>query len=349
MFPLLVSLLLCPTCPEMHAQRAIHSATRLADGRVLIAGGMIRNHDVLATAELYDPATRQFTSTGEMPEPRMSQTATLLKDGRVLLAGGYSGDGRIYRSALLYDPTTGRFTPTGGLAVPRAEATATLLPDGRVLIAGGVDASSEVATQSAELYDPVTGRFTPTGDMSVARAYHVASALPDGRVLIAGGEPDLQHTLGSAEVYNEATGKFMPVGDMTEPRRKAAAAVLSDGRVLIVGGSGNDDGRAKSRTAEVYDPATQKFHRTGDLHEARYKLAHALVPLDDGRVLVAGGGAGFEVYDPARGVFAPVTGGLSAARYYSTATALGGGRVLIAGGYGDDAGDSARMAYVLAM
>jgi Galactose oxidase, central domain/Kelch motif len=352
MFPLLVALLLrglCPTCPAMHAQRAIHSATRLANGRVLIAGGMIHNHAVLATAELYDPATKQFTSTGEMPEPRMSQTATLLKDGRVLLAGGYSGDGHIYRSALLYDPTTGRFTPTGGMAVPRAEATATLLPDGRVLIAGGVDAPSEVATQSAELYDPASGRFVPTGDMAVARAYHIAAPLGGARVLIAGGEPDLQHTLNSAEIYDEASGTFVPAGDMMEPRRKAAAAVLSDGRVLIVGGSGNDDGRAKSRTAEVFDPATQKFHRTGELHEARYKLAHALVTLDDGRVLVAGGGAGFEVYDPTRGVFTPVTGGLSAARYYSTATALGGGQVLIAGGYGDDAGDSARMAYVLAM
>jgi hypothetical protein len=235
------------------------------------------------------------------------------------------------------------------MAVPRAEATATLLPDGRVLIAGGVDAPSEVATQSAELYDPASGRFVPTGDMAVARAYHVAAPLRGARVLIAGGEPDLQHTLNSAEVYDEATGTFTSIGDMTETRRKAAAAVLPDGRVLIVGGSGTEDGRAKSRTAEVYDPATRQFHATGELHEARYKLSHAVVTLDDGRVLVAGGGAGFEVYDPARGVFAPVTGGLSAARYYSTATSLGGGHVLIAGGYGDDAGDSARMAYVLAM
>jgi hypothetical protein len=134
-----------------------------------------------------------------------------------------------------------------------------------------------------------------------------------------------------------------------EPRRKAAAASLPDGRVLIVGGSDNNDWRALSRTAEVYDPATRTFRATGELNVARFKMGHAVVTLDDGRVLVAGGGAGFEVYDPARGAFTPVSAGLSAARYYSTATALGGGRVLIAGGYGDDAGESARMAYVLAM
>src|SRR5579862_2601315 len=55
MFALFAALLLCPTCTQMHAQRAIHSATRLADGRVLIAGGMIHNRAVLATAELFDP------------------------------------------------------------------------------------------------------------------------------------------------------------------------------------------------------------------------------------------------------------------------------------------------------
>ena len=349
MHALLFALLFCPTCTQMHAQRAIHSATRLADGRVLIAGGMIHNHGTLATAELFDPATGQFTATGVMPEPRMSHSATLLKDGRVLLAGGYSGDGRIYRSAILYEPATGRFERTGEMAVPRAEHSATLLPDGRVLVAGGADAPGEIATQSAELYDPATGRFTPTGDMTMARAYHVAAPLHGARVLIAGGMPDLQHTLSSAEIYDESTGTFTSIGDMTEARRKAAAATLADGRVLIVGGSGNEDWRSKSRTAEIYDPTTRTFRTTGELHEGRFKIVHSVVTLDDGRVLVAGGGAGFEVYDPARGQFTPVSGGLSAARYYSTATALGGGRVLVAGGYGDDAGESARMAYVLAM
>ena len=349
MFPIFVALLLCPTCTQMHAQRAIHSATRLADGRVLIAGGMVRNHDVLATAEVFDPSTGQLTTTGNMPGPRMSHSATLLEDGRVLIAGGYVGDGRIYNTALLYDPKTGQFSPTGSMLSPRAEHSATLLPDGRVLIAGGAVCPEERATQSAELYDPATGRFSRTGDMSVARAYHVAATLGGGRVLVAGGEPDLQHTLSSAEVYDEATGTFTAVGSMAQVRRKAAAATLADGRVLIVGGSNNDDWRGKSRTAEIYNPATRTFQATGELHEGRYKIVHAVVTLDDGRVLVAGGGAGFEVYDPARGEFAPVIGSLSAARYYSTATALGGGRVLITGGYGDDAGESARMAYVLAM
>jgi len=107
MHPILVALLLCPTCTQMHAQRAIHSATRLADGRVLIAGGMVHNHAVLTTAELYDPTTGAFIATGAMPAERMSHSATLLKDGRVLLAGGYSGDGRIYQSALLYDEKPG--------------------------------------------------------------------------------------------------------------------------------------------------------------------------------------------------------------------------------------------------
>jgi hypothetical protein len=343
MYAITFALLLCPTCTPMHAQRAIHSATRLADGRVLVAGGMVHNHDVLASAEVFDPVTRTFAVTGSMPEPRMSHTATLLADGRVLLAGGYSGDGRIYRTA------TGQFSPTGDMTVARAEASATLLPDGRVLVAGGATTLQDAATRTAELYDPKTGRFTPTGNMSVARAYHVAATLSGGRALIAGGEPDLEHTLASAEIYDEQTGTFATVGNMMVARRKAAAATLPDGRVLIVGGSGTGDWHAMLQSAEIYDPAARAFHATGSLHVARFKLAHAVVTLDDGRVLVAGGGLGAEVYDPAIGQFTPVSGGVSAARYYSTATSLGGGRVLVAGGYGDDARESAQVAYVLAM
>lgn len=104
MLPILFALLFCPTC-----QRANQTATPLTDGRVLIAGGMIRNHAV-ASAELYDPRTRTFSPTGSMPAPRMSHSATLLKDGRVLISGGYGDDGHTYNSALVYDPKTGTFS-----------------------------------------------------------------------------------------------------------------------------------------------------------------------------------------------------------------------------------------------
>jgi hypothetical protein len=334
----------CPTCAQMHAQRAIHTATRLSDGRVLIVGGMVRNGDPLASAEIFDPASRSFQSTASLPEPRFGHTATLLATGQVLIAGGYTGQTTVLASAVLYDPLRGTFVPTGHMAVARAEHRATLLPDGCVLITGGED--HDVATPTAELYDPATGRFSSAGSMSVARAYHVAAPLGGGRVVVAGGGPDLHHVLSSAEVFDETTRTFTRVGDMTEARRKAAAVTLADGRVLVVGGADTRDWSAPSTTAELYDPARQAFEPTGALHTGRFKLTNAVTILPDGHVVVAGGGAGVELYDPASGHFS-VLSTRWPARYYSTATPLSATSVLLAGGYGYGGGDSEAGANVL--
>jgi hypothetical protein len=313
---------------SMAEARGMHTATRLADGRVLIAGGGpvswldTNTGSYLTTAELYDPATGTFSPTGRMTSAREDHTATLLADGRVLLVGGNDLGSHAVASAEIYDPRTGTFSPTGSMAIPRGFHTATLLPDGRVLIAGGdsaawVDAGPYLAT--AELYDPRTGTFSPTGSMAEGRAYHDATLLRDGRVLMTGGvtygggDARGLTSLASAELYDPKTGRFSPTGSMTDGRVYHAATLLADGRVLVAGGC--HDGRVYANnphflaTAEVYDPATGTFSRTGSMAEGRTWQAAAA--LADGQVLVTGGYgdvvplASAERYDPATGTFGP--------------------------------------------
>ena len=172
---------------SMSTSRTRHTATLLADGRVLVVGGWNAAGWVkLASAEIYDPATGRWSTVGSMTAPRDSFSATRLADGRVLVAGGWEGGGiGPDPTAEVFDPTTGTFTKTGSMHEPRGFHTATLLPDGRVLIVGG--SSSAPTPRQAELYDPGSGTFEQTAPLGTEREQQSATLLLDGRVLIAGG------------------------------------------------------------------------------------------------------------------------------------------------------------------
>jgi hypothetical protein len=78
----------------MNTARDFHTLTTLADGQVLAVGGAptsdqsVMNTNILA-AEMWNPATEQWTTVGSMSVPRQyHQTALLMADGRVLVAGG---------------------------------------------------------------------------------------------------------------------------------------------------------------------------------------------------------------------------------------------------------------------
>jgi hypothetical protein len=250
---------------SLTTSRSGHTATLLADGRVLIAGGATLKNGtttVLASAELFDPRTGTFGPTGSMSTPRILDTATLLADGRVLVVGGInptSGVSSSIGTAELYDPRTGKFSPTGSLPTPRLGHTATLLTDGRVLVAGGDNISNGVpiSLASAELFDPRTGTFGPTGSMATVRFVQSAARLVDGQVLVVGGSDDLSggpNALASAELFDSRAGTFRPTASMTAARVNFTATVLVDGNILITGGDSLDQGVQTSyATAELFE------------------------------------------------------------------------------------------------
>jgi hypothetical protein len=315
---------------SMLEPRADHTATLLSNGKILIAGGMRRNQDFYRWAELYDPATGKFQSTGAMNIARVGHMAVLLRSGKVLIAGGWVGYGPT-DTAELYDPATGKFTPAGKMTHKRGDASATLLSNGDVLITGGADHLSPGGVAAAEVFYADTQTFEAVGPMHDGRVSHTSTLLSDGRVLITGGRGD--SVTASAELYDPKTRRFVPTGSLLVARYKHTAGLLPDGTVLIAGGSDERDWHGTLSSAEIYDPRSGKFTTAASLNAGRFKLPQAAVQVGSGQLLIAGGSKRVETYDPRLGKFLVASGQLTGDWHFMSETPLKDGRVLLAGGY----------------
>jgi len=323
----------------MGTARLLHTATLLANGSVLIAGGTDRTV-VLSSTEIFDPASGLFTLSGEMHTAREWHTATLLNNGNVLITGGGDFASPSFSTAELYTPGTGAFTATGSMVIARSAHTATLLPSGKVLVTGGWDVTGNVLLNTAELFDPTTGTFKlTTGTMGYARAHHNATLLGNGKVLITGDQVQ-------AELYDPLTQTFVAAGSTCIPSQEGTATALSESSVLLIEFfPGFSHGHANG-VAQLYDSNMGTFaFTTGDFSTAAARSRHSATLRNDGKVLVAGGGlvsllqegqnpvvtASAELFDPMSGTFIP-TDELLLAREWHTATLLNDGDVLITGG-----------------
>jgi hypothetical protein len=263
--------------------RAGAGTALLPDGRVLIAAGD-QDTRTTDTAEIYDPATRSFVSTGEMAPGNMSvggpASAVSLADGRVLVLGsifGTSGQGGFTLLAQVFDPATGRFTASES-TLPSGLVLAAGLPDGRVMVVSGEQGGA------VEAYDPSTDTFSRLASMPKPMSASTCTVLADGRILLLGtvlGDPqpdygnrfdpssglfdrlpasgrDRQsgHSIGpmniSGELYDPASNSWTVLGHLNRQRGYFSVAALQNGGALILGGDADDE-------AELFDPSTGRF------------------------------------------------------------------------------------------
>ena len=316
------------------ADRMLPESVTLADGRILVVGGLSSAGGSFTTsAEIYDPVAGTWSHTGGMTSSRLFFTLTRLQNGKVLAAGGGPTD------AELYDPATEGWTSAGDMSAERGGHVAVLLASGKVLLAGGVSGAAGV---TAEIYDPAAppaSAFTAADSMSVPRNFAAAARLADGSVLVAGGDATAN---GATERYLPAADSWVPADTLTIPAAgfgmEGAApglVVLDDGRALLAGPA--------VPATELYDPATDDWSPTGSMEVPR--VYGTLTKLTDGTVMLVGGalftGAGAppvseastERYDPAVGEWTDA-GETSLGLLGHVAEALPGGRLMVSHGTG---------------
>ncbi len=267
------------TTSSMSTVRWHHIAAKLADGRVLVAGGLPGESAIL-TAEIYDPTAGTWTPTGTpMLYPHDWPIGATLCDGRVFVAGRNDANAR---EAELYDPAANAWIPAGKMKLTHIYGTATLLDDCRLLLTGGYNSNTQ-----AEVFYPDTKVFKSVGVMNSERFFHTTTKLADGRVLAAGGGVDAfgtWFTYATVDIFDPKTGLWTKAAKMNQARRAHTATLLPDGRVLVAGGNigGKNDGTEAGTqldTAELYDPVADKWEK---ILQARHgaHLPHGRAPAE---------------------------------------------------------------------
>jgi hypothetical protein len=215
-----------PTGPMKVARGAVsrccgqllrHTATLLADGRVVVAGGADLNR-----IDVFDPRTNEFTSvsTGCQGQP------ALLEDGKVLFGCA---------TGAVFDPATNTVSPVPDVAWLRSLGT--ILPDGRIVIpdrAGRAPLVVEPIVNAGEMswwsIDTLIAQQIGGG------AVQTVTLLPDGRLLVfAQRLGDVRPLdLGYAAVFDPALASLTEVASPAG-RYAPTATLLPDGRILFLG------------------------------------------------------------------------------------------------------------------
>jgi N-acetylneuraminic acid mutarotase len=345
--------LFIPTANTMTATRAFATATFLdpnvvsaLKGQILITGGYDSNSFAQNTAELFNPATNQFTAVSNpMNDRRVLHGAILLQNGKVLIFGGA---GRA--DAEIFDPVTQTFTSTNSSTCPAGDTNQSvpagcmiddgsgqipiLLSNGQVMITGGFS-----HVRGVEFFDPSTNLFNVSPATPIASREGLGSEggysvtlLDDGsHVLVAGGASWFA-TQQAAELYDASKGTVAGLGFTLSSFANATATVLQNNRVLFAGGNAGEQIGEATNSAELFDnPTTSFLCPDGSqpvfnppsppcpttLHDARWFHTSTLMPSgpEAGQVLIAGGDAGppaiptAELYNPSNGSFTCINGG----------------------------------------
>jgi N-terminal glycosyl-hydrolase-114-associated domain/Galactose oxidase, central domain len=240
-----------------------HTATLLNSGMVLVTGGCCGAASPLTqlnSAEVWDPASGQWTGVGNSAVAHSNGLAFTLSDGTALEVAGFSYGSGSSNSVDFYNPTFNTWTasPTG-LNAQRGNFAGGLLSGDKIVVAGGSGGGCCAGVNTSELYDPATQTWQTTLPMTIVRNTPSGAVFQSGaKLLVAGGFTccnDPLPTRDSAEIFDLATKTWITTASMTQARYGHAMVTLQDGSVLAIGG-GVYSGSPYLNSAERYFPGT---------------------------------------------------------------------------------------------
>ncbi|MEL6348838.1 MAG: kelch repeat-containing protein [Myxococcota bacterium] len=262
----------------------------------------------------------------EMPIQNVKGAAVSTEDGRFWLSGGIddtrgllSSESDTLDGIWQLSVTASDFTfNNAGFSLPslseessndgsstdvsgRVGHSMTLLDDGQVLIVGGSGAflDGELTSREGYLWDPATETIQNIGSRPALTHYvagHRAVKIASGNVVFTGGfgrvpEPDFYTLTDELMFFDASSAEFSGFESVNSGSGGAAIAAFGNQGALICGGFSTDFGGDFVLAEAGCDiVGLEGGLEDGPILPARISRLYAsLTPLDDGRVLLAGG------------------------------------------------------------
>ncbi len=284
--------------------RYLHTATLLADGRVLICGGYgVESMDAggnpvqsdLASAFTFSPTTNTFAAVGNMGMPREAPAAVLLPGGQVAVMGGLvaslnNNQGGTTAAAEIFDPTANTFSPIGNMLNDRQAPG--VLAGGQALVVGGLSLSvpaGQTQVQSflvpgSDALSTSTGMFAQGPSPAIDRIGHSLNVI-GADVIMAGGSGQSGDVL---QVERLTNGTWTTVAQLSGPR-ESHGADSSGTRVLLAGGVFYDSTGTTMTTLATADLFDGSANTVKPLKLAHQRNGCAVTALATSHFLVTGG------------------------------------------------------------
>jgi hypothetical protein len=250
--------------PDLVKGRFWHRAVGLADGRVLVMGGLNVTLGALSSCELYDPDKGVWEVAASMNRARVRFSATLLSNGWVLVAGGHNGQNKVpFSHCELYLPLEDKWIEVTSMNRPRGYHAGILTNNGKVLVSGGFSGPNQPDWSDAEIYDPVHNTWTLTGNMSLPRHNHECVLIPTDKVVTFGGSNCLTGGAHSGiEYFDSEVGTWHDTNlVMLGLKWTKALALGEDYGILIAGGKSCNEA---SSITYIYSPPEINDDKKGD-------------------------------------------------------------------------------------
>lgn len=261
---------------------------------------VLNNGDVFVGGSyIFNPKTQKFKTIDESYE--YASSSVLLPDGNIFIKNHINNDLSYY---YIYNQQTNKLEKYNKKLPKMFEESVILkfvnLNNDKIFVAGDAPADknfTDYRFTQFYIWDYKTNRFTYIGKKDLEVPFLTLTLLNKDKVLITGGRAKKRNPL----IYDAITNKFTETAKPNFIRAGITRTIaLSNGNILIVGGEYKptktyENSLYDDMYIEIYNTKTNKFFlkaKTPRRFLPMYAdpINFAVVELDDGNILISGGG-----------------------------------------------------------